>query len=57
MDFPLTTFFCGHVCMCTPITVLKAEGEKCARCWTYSDTVGKNEKHTDLCARCACVID
>ncbi|MBQ8411740.1 MAG: class I tRNA ligase family protein, partial [Ruminiclostridium sp.] len=39
------------------VTVLKAEGEKCARCWTYSDTVGKNEKHTDLCARCACVID
>ena len=39
------------------VTVLKAEGEKCARCWTYSYTVGKNEKHTDLCARCACVID
>ena len=39
------------------ITVLKAEGEKCARCWTYSDTVGKNEKHSDLCARCACVVD
>ncbi len=39
------------------ITVLKATGEKCARCWTYSDTVGKNEKHSDLCERCACVVD
>lgn len=39
------------------ITVEKATGEKCARCWTYSDTVGKDEKHSDLCARCACVVD
>lgn len=39
------------------ITVEKATGEKCARCWTYSETVGKNEKHSDLCARCASVID
>ncbi|MBQ7835248.1 MAG: isoleucine--tRNA ligase [Ruminiclostridium sp.] len=39
------------------ITVEKATGEKCARCWTYSDTVGTNEKHPELCARCACVVD
>jgi len=39
------------------ITVEKATGEKCSRCWTYSDTVGKNEKHPELCARCASVIE
>lgn len=38
------------------ITVEKASGEKCSRCWTYSDTVGKNETHPELCARCARVI-
>jgi isoleucyl-tRNA synthetase len=30
----------------------KAEGEKCARCWTYSREVGKNKQHADLCDRC-----
>lgn len=39
------------------ITVEKATGEKCSRCWTYSDTVGKNEKHPELCARCASVVE
>lgn len=29
-----------------------AEGEKCDRCWHYSDTVGKHEEHKDLCSRC-----
>ncbi|MBQ8612780.1 MAG: isoleucine--tRNA ligase [Ruminiclostridium sp.] len=39
------------------VTVEKATGEKCARCWTYSDTVGKNEKHPELCCRCASVVE
>lgn len=38
------------------VTVVKAEGEKCARCWTYSDTVGKNAARPDLCERCARVL-
>lgn len=38
------------------ITVVKADGEKCARCWTYSDSVGKNAEHPDLCERCAKVL-
>ncbi len=35
----------------------KAEGCKCARCWTYSDTVGKDVNHPDICERCAAVIE
>ena len=27
------------------IKVSKAEGEKCERCWMFSDTVGKNADH------------
>ncbi|MGZ3707875.1 MAG: zinc finger domain-containing protein, partial [Bdellovibrionota bacterium] len=32
--------------------ISRATGEKCARCWTYARTVGKNQKHPDLCDRC-----
>jgi isoleucyl-tRNA synthetase len=37
--------------------VIKAEGEKCERCWAYSNTVGKNSIHPTLCNRCACVVE
>jgi len=36
--------------------ISKATGEKCERCWIYSDTVGKDSEHPTLCARCAAVI-
>lgn len=39
------------------VTVLNADGEKCERCWIYSDTVGENEKHPTLCKRCAEVMN
>ena len=38
------------------VTVSHAEGEKCARCWMYSDTVGKDAAHPDVCERCAHVL-
>ncbi len=38
------------------IAVSHSEGEKCARCWIYDPTVGSNEKHPCLCARCASVV-
>ena len=38
------------------IEVLPAEGEKCVRCWVHSVTVGKDEKHPELCSRCAGVV-
>ena len=38
------------------VTVLPAEGEKCNRCWSFSDTVGSDEHHPDVCARCAAVL-
>ena len=34
----------------------KAEGCKCARCWTYSDTVGNDAEHPEICERCAAAI-
>ena len=38
------------------ISVPKADGEKCERCWKFSTTVGHDEKHPELCAHCAAVI-
>ncbi|WP_277673629.1 isoleucine--tRNA ligase [Piscibacillus halophilus] len=39
------------------VAVEKHDGEKCQRCWVASHTVGKDEKHPDLCERCADVVD
>ena len=38
------------------VSVEKADGEKCERCWNYSGTVGSCAEHPTLCARCAGVI-
>ena len=38
------------------VTVDSASGEKCERCWVYSDTVGKDKDHPTLCVRCASVV-
>lgn len=40
----------------TEFEVVKAVGEKCERCWAYSDTVGSDSEHPTLCARCAAAI-
>ncbi|MBQ5910741.1 MAG: isoleucine--tRNA ligase [Clostridia bacterium] len=38
------------------VTAVHADGEKCARCWSFGNTVGKDENHPTICARCAEVI-
>ena len=38
------------------VKVVKADGQKCERCWSYSDYVGKCAEHPTLCERCARVI-
>ena len=39
------------------VTVEKAGGHKCERCWKFSETVGENEAHPTLCSRCAAVME
>ncbi|WP_204103065.1 MULTISPECIES: isoleucine--tRNA ligase [Spirulina sp. CCY15215] len=34
------------------IGIIKAEGEKCDRCWNYSTYVGQSSQHPLLCDRC-----
>ena len=38
------------------VTVEKAPGQKCERCWCFSEEVGKIELHPTLCKRCAEVL-
>ncbi|MEQ6375255.1 isoleucine--tRNA ligase [Bacillaceae bacterium S4-13-56] len=39
------------------VKVSPYEGEKCQRCWVVSEEVGSNDKHPDLCPRCATIIE
>ena len=34
------------------VKVEQAKGEKCERCWMYSETVGENKEHPTICHRC-----
>ena len=34
------------------IALSKAEGEKCPRCWHYTNDIGQNAEHADVCGRC-----
>ncbi len=38
------------------ISVTKARGGKCGRCWQHLDSVGSYEDHPDLCERCLSVV-
>lgn len=38
------------------VGVEPAKGEKCERCWKFSETVGSDENHPHLCAQCAAVL-
>ena len=38
------------------VTVKAAEGQKCERCWIYSDSVGEDAEHPTLCHRCVEVL-
>jgi isoleucyl-tRNA synthetase len=39
------------------VGVCSADGTKCERCWFFSPTVGHHHKHSDICSRCAHVIE
>lgn len=39
------------------VEILKADGQKCERCWNYSVRVGDSEKYPTVCERCADALD
>ena len=38
------------------VTVLPAEGQKCHRCWNYTNDVGADPEWPGACARCASAV-
>ncbi|MFW5971235.1 MAG: isoleucine--tRNA ligase [Desulfovermiculus sp.] len=38
------------------IKVHRAKGDKCARCWTFSQDLGHDDQHLDICPRCSQVM-
>jgi isoleucyl-tRNA synthetase len=34
------------------VTIQKADGQKCERCWNYSTHVGENVRYPTVCERC-----
>lgn len=38
------------------VEVAKANGEKCERCWAFSETVGTDSEHPTICKRCAEIL-
>jgi isoleucyl-tRNA synthetase len=38
------------------ITISRAEGEKCERCWNYSTRVGESEAYPTVCERCVAAL-
>lgn len=48
----------GHVTGETGVGIkaVHADGVKCERCWSYTDTVGTSAEHPTLCARCAAIV-
>ncbi len=38
------------------IEIEKANGGKCERCWSISETVGENREHPTLCSRCCEIL-
>ncbi len=39
------------------VTVTRAQGEKCERCWNYSTRVGEFSRYPTVCERCIEVLD
>ena len=38
------------------ITVQRADGEKCERCWHWETDVGSNPEHPTICGRCVAAV-
>ena len=39
------------------VVVEKATGEKCERCWMYTEDIGADKSHPTICERCASILN
>ena len=38
------------------VKIEKASGQKCDRCWNYSEQVGKDQRYPTVCERCSAAL-
>jgi isoleucyl-tRNA synthetase len=38
------------------VTISRADGTKCERCWNYREDIGSDPQHPTICGRCATVL-
>jgi isoleucyl-tRNA synthetase len=38
------------------VTITRAPGEKCERCWNYSKRVGESSRYPTVCERCVAAL-
>src|SRR5208283_2698639 len=38
------------------VKIEKAAGQKCDRCWNYSEQVGKDQRYPTVCERCSAAL-
>lgn len=48
--------YCSEEMADFKVGIEKAGGAKCGRCWKYLPSVGKDQKHPELCQRCVDVV-
>lgn len=51
------TAFASETVDALKVQVAAAPGQKCERCWIYSEEIGADPKHPTLCPRCAAVMN
>jgi len=56
-DIPDENIFKGEEVPELSIVIKKAPGQKCERCWCYSETVGQDSRYSTICHKCIMVLD
>lgn len=51
------TVFKGEEVPEISVVIQKAPGQKCERCWCYSETVGQNSQYPTICHKCVTAMD
>lgn len=50
-------FYCSEEIPGLSIVVKIAPGQKCERCWNYSETVGQDSRYPNICQKCVSVLE
>ncbi|MPM49674.1 Isoleucine--tRNA ligase [bioreactor metagenome] len=49
--------YAGESCPGLTVAVAASQAPKCPRCWIHSHEIGQPGRHSELCPRCAAVVE